>query len=96
MQFMVTAYDGSDADAPGRRLAARPAHLERVGSAREAGNIIAGGAILDEDGEMIGSTIYVEFESREALDEWLNQDPYVKGGVWQDITVVPIRLAVTN
>ena len=45
---------------------------------------------------MIGSTIYVEFESREALDEWIDQDPYVKGNVWQDITVVPIRLAVTD
>lgn len=93
MQFMVTAYDGSDADAPGRRLAARPAHLDRVKDAREAGNIIVGGAILDDDGQMIGSTIYVEFESRQALDDWLNQDPYVKGNVWQDITVTPIRLA---
>ncbi|MYA67867.1 MAG: hypothetical protein F4Y22_11530 [Gammaproteobacteria bacterium] len=79
-----------------RRRAVWPAHLDRVKIAREAGNIIAGGAILDENGEMIGSTIYVEFESREALDEWIDQDPFVKGNVWQDITVVPIRLAVTD
>ncbi len=43
---------------------------------------------------MIGSTLYVDFESREALDEWLNIDPYVTGGVWQDISVLPIRLAI--
>lgn len=96
MQFMVTAYDGTDTDAPGRRLATRPAHLDGIRKYKAAGNIIAGGAILDDDGRMIGSTLYVEFESREALDEWLNQDPYVTGGVWQDISVVPIRLAVTG
>lgn len=96
MQFMVTAYDGADPEAPDRRKAVRPAHLDRVKIAREAGNIIAGGAILDDNGQMIGSTIYVEFDSREALDEWIDQDPYVKGNVWQDITIVPIRLAVTD
>lgn len=96
MQFMVTAYDGKDAEAPDRRNAARPAHLDGIREYKAAGNIIAGGAILDDDGRMIGSTLYVEFESREALDEWLNQDPYVTGGVWQDISVTPIRLAVTG
>ena len=67
--------------------------MARVEDAREAGNIIAGGAILDDKGQMIGSTIYVEFETRQALDEWLNQDPYVTGDVWRNITVAPIRLA---
>ena len=43
---------------------------------------------------MIGSTLCVEFETREDLDEWLANDPYVTEGVWQDITVQPIRLAV--
>ncbi len=93
MQFMVTAYDGTDADAPDRRKAVRPAHLDGMRKYKAAGNIIAGGAILDDDDRMIGSTLYVEFESREALDQWLNEDPYVTGGVWQDISVVPIRLA---
>ncbi|MXX05291.1 MAG: hypothetical protein F4Z71_00845 [Gammaproteobacteria bacterium] len=93
---MVTANPFTPRQARARRMGVWPAHLDRVKIAREAGNIIAGGAILDENGEMIGSTIYVEFESREALNEWIEQDPYVKGNVWQDITVVPIRLAVTD
>ena len=96
MQFMVTPSAGPAPHPPPRPTGVWPAHLDRVKIAREAGNIIAGGAILDENGEMIGSTIYVEFESREALDEWIDQDPFVKGNVWQDITVVPIRLAVTD
>jgi len=28
MQFVITAYDGTDAEAPARRTTARPAHLE--------------------------------------------------------------------
>ena len=93
MQYMVTAYDGTDSEAPDRRKAVRPAHIDGVRELKAAGNLIAGGAILNEKGEMIGSTLYVEFETREELNEWLNRDPYVSGGVWQDITVTPIRLA---
>jgi len=93
MQFMITAYDGKDDQALERRMAARPAHIDDAAALNKAGNIIAGGAILDEAGQMIGSTMYVEFDSRDALDIWLNNDPYVTGGVWQDISVSPIRLA---
>ncbi len=96
MQYMIIAYDGTDAEALSRRQAVRPAHLDGIRELKATGNIIAGGAILDDDDQMIGSTLYVEFDSREALDDWLNRDPYVTGGVWQDITVTPIRLAVTG
>ncbi|MDO7565736.1 MAG: YciI family protein, partial [OM182 bacterium] len=61
---------------------------------KNKGNLIAGGAILDDAGSMIGSTTYVEFESRAELDAWLERDPYVTGDVWRDITITPIRLAV--
>ena len=95
MQFLVVAYDGKDKDAKNRRAAARSSHLVEAQELKEAGNIIVGAAILDENEEMIGSTRCVEFESRADLDEWLANDPYVTEGVWQDITVQPIRLAVS-
>jgi uncharacterized protein YciI len=56
--------------------------------------LIAGGAILDEAEQMIGSTMFVDFDSKAELDQWLASDPYVTGNVWQDISVLPIRLAV--
>ena len=96
MQFMVLAYDGKDKDALKRRLAAREEHLAGVQKLKQAGNFIAGGAILDDDGQMVGSTVYVDFESREALDQWLNQDPYVTGKVWEDISVQPVKLAFVD
>ena len=94
MQFMITAYDGTDENALERRMSVREAHIEGAKVLKEAGNMIAGGAILDEAEQMIGSTVYVDFDSREELDQWLANDPYVTGKVWQDITVLPIRLAI--
>ncbi|MCH7671216.1 MAG: hypothetical protein IIB72_03515 [Proteobacteria bacterium] len=94
MQFMIIAYDGTDEEARNRRTAARPAHIDGVKLLKESGKLIAGGAILDDAEQMIGSTLYVEFDSRSELDSWLEQDPYVTGGVWKDITVQPIRLAI--
>ena len=94
MQFMITAYDGTDENALERRMSVREAHIEGAKVLKEAGNMIAGGAILDEAEQMIGSTVYVDFDSREELDQWLANDPYVTGNVWQDIAVLPIRLAI--
>mgnify|MGYP000078838320 FL=1 len=93
MQFVITAYDGDDSEAMERRLAVREAHLAGIAPLKTTGNFIAGGAILDDDENMIGSTLYVEFPSREELDNWLINDPYVTGGVWKDISVQAIKLA---
>jgi uncharacterized protein YciI len=94
MQFMVTAYDGKDDGALDRRMSVREAHINGANQLKEAGHLIAGGAILDEDEQMIGSTMFVEFDSKAELDQWLASDPYVTGNVWQDISVLPIRLAI--
>ena len=93
-QFLVIAYDGTDPDAAARRQAARPTHLEGVKPMVASGEMIAGGAILDEEGRMIGSATMVEFPDRAALDAWLARDPYVTGDVWRKIEVRPFRLAV--
>ena len=94
MQFLVTAYDGKDDGALDRRMSVRKAHINGANELKEAGHLIAGGAILDEAEQMIGSAMFVEFDSKAELDQWLASDPYVTGNVWQDISVLPIRLAV--
>ena len=94
MQFLLTAYDGKDDGALDRRMSVRKAHINGANELKEAGHLIAGGAILDEAEQMIGSTMFVEFDSKADLDQWLASDPYVTGNVWQEISVLPIRLAV--
>ena len=93
-QYVIIAYDGTDAEALSRRMAARPAHLENTRHLKADGHFIEGGAILDENGRMTGSVVIVTFASREDLDNWLNNDPYVTGKVWQKIEVKPFRCAV--
>ena len=94
MQFVVIAHDGEDPQAPGRRMKARPAHIEGAVQMKEDGSMLTGGAILDDDGNMIGSVMFVDFPSRTELDAWLASDPYVTGDVWRRIEVRPFRVAV--
>jgi hypothetical protein len=94
MQFVVTAFDGTDDGALQRRLAARAAHLKLAEGLTRDGRILLGGAILDDAGRMIGSTLIVDFPSRDALDAWLKTDPYTTGGVWKTVDVRPFRVAV--
>jgi hypothetical protein len=93
-QFMVIGRDGSDAQA--RRLAARPAHFAGIEGMVAKGEIVSGSAILDDGGNMVGSVVIAEFPSRAELDAWLAREPYVTGGVWQDIEVKPVRIAVRD
>jgi uncharacterized protein YciI len=95
-QFLVLAYDGTDREAPSRRQAARPEHFERVKGMVARREIIAGAAILDDGGNMIGSAVFTEFPSRAALDAWLEAEPYVRERVWQKVEVKPMRLAVLD
>ena len=94
MQFVVIAYDGTDAGAQDRRLTARGAHLENARRMREEGTLLTGGAILDDRGAMIGSVLVVDFPSRTGLDAWLASDPYVTGDVWRKVEARPFRVAV--
>jgi len=92
MQFLFIGYDGRDEGAMERRSKARPAHLENVKKLKDQGHFLQGGAILDDEGGMIGSVIFMDFPSREALEGWLKADPYVTDGVWVETDVKPLRL----
>lgn len=92
-QYLIHAYDYTDAQALERRMAVRPAHFETVKKLKESGNFILGGAILDSEGKMIGSNAIFQFDSREELDAYLAIEPYVVGKVWERITIHPFKVA---
>lgn len=95
-QFLIIARDGTDPDASGRRTAARPAHFAGIKDMVAKGEIISGGALLDDAGKMIGSYVIAEFPGRAELDAWFAREPYVQQGVWKQIDVKPIRIAVRD
>ena len=90
MQFVMTAFDYEDALE--RRLEHREAHLNGLRELAKQGHFISGGAMLDEQGKMIGSNVHFEFPDRATLDLTLEQDPFVKHMVWETITIKEIKL----
>ena len=93
LQYVVIAEDGNDADALNRRMQARPAHFEGARNLKAKDQFLIGGAMLDEQGTMRGSVMIVQFETEAALNEWLSQEPYINGKVWEKIQVRPFRVA---
>ncbi len=93
LQYLVTAYDFTDADALTRRLSVRPAHLEGARKLKASGNFVIGGAMLNHEGKMIGSTIILQFETPEELDIWKQGEPYITLGVWDKVEIKPFRVA---
>jgi uncharacterized protein len=91
MLFLILGRDGTDAEAQNRRKTHRPAHLERGSTLIERGDLLYGGAMLDPAGNMIGSVMIVNFPSQEKIDEWLKDEPFINGGVWQKVEVHPFR-----
>lgn len=72
-----------------RRQAARPRHIANGDKMLEYGSLWYGAALTGDDGEMIGSMYMVDFNDRDALEEWLAAEPYITEGVWQRIEVHP-------
>lgn len=93
MQYIVLAYDGTDEKATDRRLSVREEHLKSVERRFKTGEHMYGAAITDDVGKMVGSMMVVNYSSREDLDKWLNDEPYVVGDVWQKIDIKPCKVA---
>lgn len=92
-QYLITGYDYTDTDALQRRMNVRPHHLDTMKVLKEKGNYINGGAILNAQGNMIGSVLIVQFESDEALEAWKQNEPYITQKVWETVDIKPFRLA---
>ncbi len=92
-QYIVKALDFTDDKALERRMQARPAHLENVKDLKSQGRYFIGGALLNDHGQMIGSTMIVQFETPESLQEWLQNDPYILNKVWDQMEIKPFKVA---
>ena len=79
------------------RMDAREAHLGRLKELVNQGRILVGGPMpaIDSndpgDAGFTGSVIIAEFDSQTAAQEWANEDPYVKTGVFKHVTVKPFK-----
>jgi uncharacterized protein YciI len=87
-------------DRPGtldQRMAARPAHVERLQALQGEGRLLLAGpcpAIDSPDpgpAGFSGSLIVAEFPSLDAARAWADVDPYVAAGVYEKVTVKPFK-----
>lgn len=82
------------------RMAARPAHLERLLALQAEGRLILAGpcpAIDSPDpgpAGFSGSVIIAEFASLAAAQDWADADPYVVAGVYATVSVKPFKKAL--
>ena len=92
-QYIVYAWDDTDDQALQRRMDSRPAHFVNARRMKENGKFVFGGAILDDEGKMIGSMMVVQFNTPEELELWMQTEPYITGQVWQKTDIRPFRTA---
>ncbi|ODU01533.1 MAG: hypothetical protein ABS89_07255 [Thiobacillus sp. SCN 63-1177] len=95
---MFYAIVGQDtADSFERRLAARPAHLERLHALQQAGRLLLAGPFPAIDSNdpgaagFTGSLIVAEFDTLADAQAWAEADPYVTAGVYAGVSVKPFR-----
>lgn len=95
---MWYAIEGYDADgALPKRMAARPAHVERLLALRDQGRLLLAGPCPAIDAEdpgpagYSGSIVIAEFDSLEAARSWADADPYMEAGAYARVEVRPFR-----
>ncbi|MFB0935960.1 MAG: YciI family protein [Propionivibrio sp.] len=97
---MLYAIIGEDVpNSLDQRLAARPAHVERLKALQDEGRLIVAGpcpAIDSPDpgpAGFTGSVIIAEFPSLADAKAWADADPYIAAGVYAEVTIKPFRKA---
>jgi len=75
--MLWTIYSEDRPDGLPIRKANRDAHLAYVADF----DLVVGGPILDDEGEMRGSMIVVDLPTREAVEAFVANDPYTAAGL---------------
>ena len=95
MLYIIIAEDGEDSLS--KRLANRPAHLQRLHDLRDQGRLVLAGPMPAVDAVdpgpagFTGSVIVAEFPSLAEAQTWADADPYVLGGVYARVSVKPFK-----
>ena len=81
-------------DKPGAlqtRLDNREAHIAYL---KSTGVVSQAGPLLDDDGGMIGSLVILEVEDMQAAQDWAENDPYAKAGLFSGVELIPWKKAI--
>ena len=95
MLYVIIGEDSKDSLS--KRLANRPAHLERLRRLQAEGRLILAGPLPAIDSPdpgsagFTGSVIVAEFSSLADAQAWADDDPYLAAGVYEKVAVKPFK-----
>jgi len=81
-------------DKPGAlqtRLDNRDAHIAYL---KSTGVVSQAGPLLDDDGGMIGSLVILDVEDMQAANDWAENDPYAKAGLFSGVELIPWKKVI--
>ena len=79
------------------RKASRPAHVARLQQLQKEGRLLLAGPFPAVDSNdpgaagFTGSLIVAEFNTLSDAQSWANDDPYLKAGIYQSVSVKPFK-----
>ena len=85
MHFVIHALDKPDSG--GTRAFVRDRHLEYIRKVE----ILIGGPLLDENGEMCGSLIVVDLPDKASAELLVAEDPYTVAGLFDHVSISGFR-----
>ncbi len=84
-------------DKPGHlqlRLDTRERHLAYLDGRKD--KLMAGGAVLDEEGKPMGSVLIVDTDDAAEAQALADGDPYAQAGLFDSVTITPWRMVYFN
>lgn len=90
MHFIIDCRDGEQ----GRQLRSqiRDQHLAHLNTRKTS--ILTAGPQLNEDGDVIGSLIIIDCDSREDAESFISHDPYSVAGVFSDVRIIAYKVTL--
>ncbi|MCR9110151.1 YciI family protein [Marivita sp. XM-24bin2] len=73
------------------RKSNRDAHLAYID---QTGVVNQAGPLLDDADQMIGSLVILDVADMTAAQEWADNDPYAKAGLFQSVELIPWKRVI--
>ncbi|MEE2745896.1 MAG: YciI family protein, partial [Pseudomonadota bacterium] len=93
LQYIIRSFDKSENKSI--RLANREKHVEYVKN-QSVKLLLAGPLVNDQTGDPIGTLLIVEADERSDVENYAENDPYNKAGLFKETQITAINITVAN
>ena len=90
MTYLITCTDKENSI--DLRLSTREEHIKYLKKIKK--KLILAGPILDKNDNPVGTVLIVDFDNLNAVKKFLNEDPYSKVNLFNDIKIVRFKKVI--